>query len=87
MKAQIWKYQVPQNRLFEIEMPAAAHILSVQMQQDKTCIWALVNPLLTKEMRKFQMVGTGHEFDLFPTHRFIGTFQDGPFVFHLFEIL
>lgn len=87
MKAQIWKYPIPVTDHFEIEMPGAAQVISVQIQQGKPFIWAIVGPNITPAPRKFRLVGTGNDFKLMPTDKFIGTFQDGPFVWHLFEIL
>ena len=87
MRAQIWKYQIPITGRFEIEMPGAAQIISIQMQNEVPYVWAIVGPKITPSNRRFKLVGTGHEFDFLPTDKFIGTFQDGPYVWHLFEIL
>jgi hypothetical protein len=49
------------------------------------CIWAKVSPENELEKRQFLVVGTGHTFD--DTDMvYIGTYQDGPFVWHLFEV-
>lgn len=68
-------------------MPKGAKILSLQMNNKMPCIWAIVNPNAEKEVRKFNIYGTGHnitEDDL----KYIGTFQmhNDMLVFHLFEI-
>ncbi len=84
MMKQIWKYKVENI----IEMPKGAEILSVQIQNVEmfnACIWAKVSSENKLEKRQFLVVGTGHTFD--DTDMvYIGTYQDGPFVWHLFEV-
>jgi hypothetical protein len=47
-------------------------------------IWALVDPNAEDEPRWFAVVGTGEPFD--ETNMiYIGTYQESPFVWHLFE--
>jgi hypothetical protein len=84
MIKQIWKYKVENV----IEMPIDAEILSVQIQNGQmfnACIWAKVNPENELEKRQFVVIGTGHTFDD-SDMEYIGTYQDGPFVWHLFEV-
>ena len=83
----IWKYPlevVPQQIL---EMPFGSKILTVQVQQEIPCIWALVNPEIYLDNREIRIVGTGHKFDD-PLFKYIGTFQqlDGSLVWHVFEV-
>jgi hypothetical protein len=83
MIKQIWKYKVENV----IEMPKEAEILSVQIQNGQmfnACIWVKVNPENELEKRQFEVIGTGHSFDD-SNKEYIGTYQDGPFVWHLFE--
>jgi hypothetical protein len=79
---QIWKYQVENL----IEMPKEAEILTVKVQDSfNVCIWAKVDPEKETEIRAFEVIGTGHPFD--DTNKeYIGTYLDGTFVWHLFEI-
>jgi hypothetical protein len=79
---QIWKYKLSESG---IEMPIDAEILSVQLQNDIPHIWAMVSPQNELEKRKFVIVGTGQSFDD-TNMKYIGTYQDGPFVWHLFGI-
>jgi len=82
----IYKYHVPIENNFHIEMPLGAHILSFQVQNEVAFIWALVEPKNKKVLRHFVLVGTGQEFD--PSWLgYIGTIQtyQGKFVWHLFE--
>lgn len=75
----IFKYEVS----VEIEMPVGATILSVQMQGGTAQLWALVDPYAGTERRRFAVIGTG--WDIPDHHVYLGTWQDGPFVWHLFE--
>jgi hypothetical protein len=86
---QIFKYEIPIDDYFEIEMPENAKILSVQMQMEMPHIWALVDPTNFKNFRKFRLAGTGHPIN-HPVEQldFIGAFQmhAGSLIFHLFEV-
>jgi hypothetical protein len=85
MTKQIWKYTLS-GIISNIEMPLDAEILTVQLQNGQPTIWALVNSKNELENRNFAIVGTGNPFDD-TNHKYIGTFQDSPFVWHLFEIV
>ena len=91
MELTIWKFQFLPNDRITIEMPVAAKILSLQVQNDIPCIWAVVDPKAQIETRTFIMFGTGHQInvDLQQRYNFIGSFQmmNGHLVFHLFEEL
>ena len=88
MEKQIWKFEITTNK-FTLEMPKWAKILSVQAQGETPCIWALVDPKMSKEARYFEVFGTGHDIrcDIGIVRKYIGTFQlnGSRFVFHLFE--
>lgn len=81
MVKQIWKFPLKGR---ETEMPVGAHILTVQMQNGTACLWALVDIEAKTETRYFSIVGTGHNTKVAPKD-YIGTFQDGSLVWHLFE--
>lgn len=82
----IWKFDVLVADQFELDMPADAHVISVQVQHGSVRMWAVVNPTAALTKRKFHVLGTGHAFKGQPGN-FIGTFQlqGGDLVFHLFE--
>jgi hypothetical protein len=84
----IWKFPFDTVDRFAIDMPKEAQIMSVQEQVGQPCIWALVDPVATKERRNFAVFGTGNDVPLETTCGFIGTYQlhSGAMVFHLFEI-
>lgn len=69
-----------------VQMPIGAEILCAQVQCGTICLWALVEPNLTKEPRRIEIVGTGHEIDE-ADRKYIGTVQmrDGALVWHVFE--
>jgi len=77
---------------FELQLPAGADILDVQMQRDQPCIWFRCEGVEPNELRNFRVAGTGHELES-PRGSdqqldYIGTFQshDEMLVWHLFEI-
>ena len=81
----IWKYTIPIEGEFHLEIPRDAQILSVQVQHNEPCIWVLVDPKAHTVTTPFRIYGTGHPIKGYPGH-FIGTFQThgGDFVWHLF---
>ena len=79
---QIWKFRVNTT----IQMPMEAKILTVQLQDGEPMMWLVVDTENELESRKFTIVGTGNSFDD-KDAKYIGTFQEPPFVWHLFEIV
>jgi hypothetical protein len=96
----IFKYEIEKegnlmvNEPFEIEMPAGARMLSVQMQPQKfiggtiPVLWAIVAEHAPKVMKKFWLLTTGCLLPKVPLN-YIGTIQQrgGTLVLHLFEVL
>ena len=87
----IFKYPIPIEDYFELELPTGSKILTVQTQYNQPCIWCLVYPdIVPIEKRKFRLVGTGHLMEEgLVSLIYIGTFQlnDGILIFHLFELV
>jgi len=87
----IWKFEVIGDIYgkLKLNMPKEAEILSVQIQNERPQIWALVNDEAEIEERFFEIFGTGHNItgDMGVERKYIGTFQlyNGTLVFHLFE--
>jgi hypothetical protein len=55
------------------------------MQHGVPCLWALVDPEQDYTDRTIDIIVTGHDIvDLF-TRTYIGTVQQGPLVWHVFE--
>ena len=82
----IWKYKID-NADCAIQMQKGAQILSVQNQRGTIYLWALVNPSIEKEERRFIVIGTGPtiEPEVVSRLKFVGTVQVDLFVWHVFE--
>jgi DNA-directed RNA polymerase subunit RPC12/RpoP len=82
----IYKYPLPIADEFEIQVPMAAQILTVQTQRETPYIWALIETDAPLTTRRFCIRGTGEAFKG-NEGKHIGTFQlrNGDLVFHLFE--
>lgn len=86
----IWKFELEVTGSQIIEMPIGSEILTVQVQNEIPCLWALVNPTKNKEKRFIEMFGIGHKimyYDMSVKRNYLGTFQlrDGLLMFHVFE--
>jgi hypothetical protein len=84
----IYKYKLSPLKQQDIEMPKGAIILTLQMQDDTPCIWALVNPLEEKEVVTFELIATGEKIENADLMEYIGTFQvtvGVVLVFHVFK--
>lgn len=87
----VYKYEVPIQDQFALQLPVGAQVLTVQTQYgDAPRLWALVDAdSAVTELRSFILRGTGHDIEE-PVDRLIhcGTFQlqDGALVFHVFEV-
>lgn len=82
--ATIWKFPFRIDDVVGLEMPEKSHILHVECQHGMPCVWALVIPESTKMLRTFCLIGTGHPITA-ALGKHVGTFQQGPFVWHMFE--
>lgn len=88
---EVWKFPVDVTDYFSVDMPAGSLLLSCQMQHDRPCLWALVDPEAVTVTRDFRLAGTGHSIaPPEPGYRlaYVDTFQvsGGALIFHLFEI-
>lgn len=87
----IWKFEIPCEEKFVIEMPQGSEILCLQIDEKTSnpCIWALVYTENEKEKRIFELFGTGTKIrdDVSIDRKYIGTFQyqKGEFIGHVFE--
>lgn len=78
----IYKYSVG-NLIEGIQVPPnGAEFLCLQVQ-GAPMTWFLVDTNEQESDRAFKVVGTGHEFP--ENHKYLGSWQDGPFVWHLLE--
>ena len=85
MKA-IWKYPIVTDSQ-RLAMPRGAEFLTVQRQGDLVCLWAIVDDSRLLEKRVIEVFGTGNPMpsDMGIERKYIGTFQQGPLVWHVFE--
>ena len=81
----IWKFPIPVEDRFAIEMPRDAEVLHIEAQHNHGWMWARVAPERKLEVRRFLLRGTGHPVDMECRH--LGSFMlnDGALVFHVFE--
>ena len=87
----IYKYKLEATDEQTIAMPYGAQILSVQVQADIPCIWAMVDTdEETMNYKTIYTYGTGHKLphDM-DQLKYIGTYQlyGGDLVFHVFELI
>ncbi len=89
MNKTIWKFPLIVTTWQNITMPIGAEILTVQIQNEEPCLWALVNPKAETESRRIGMFGTGTSvsYDMRASRKYISTLQmkNGLFVLHVFE--
>jgi hypothetical protein len=84
----VWKYQVVvSNYLQHFKIPKRASFLVVEVQGEDPQMWFLVNPKNEKELRSFRVVDTGNPTIRAIRDKYLGTFQQPPYVWHLFEVL
>jgi hypothetical protein len=85
----IWKFTLEIANTQTIAMPQGAQILDVQWQGGFPCMWAIVDTETAAGVRKFEIYGTGTPMDsqagLSAGLYYVATFQQSPFVWHLFE--
>lgn len=83
---QIYKYEVPWERLgqsFVIAIPKGGLVRALQVQDGEPRLWVEVDTEAEMQVRHFMVIGTGHTIPHGLTY--IGTWQDPPFVWHLYE--
>ena len=86
MSKRIYKYPLQVTDEQEIRAPIGMKPLSVQVQNGRPFLWALVDPGAGDVMHSVYVHGTGHELAGNYADRFVGTFQleGGAFVGHVF---
>lgn len=81
----IYKYEIPLEDQFEIEVPEDYEILTLQMQNNKPCIWMAVDPKRKLTKLTFKTYGTGDDIESEKVIRYIGTYQKDFMVWHVFQ--
>lgn len=84
-------YKYPLDKTMTHEMPEGAEVLHVGIQPQGLTLWALVKVEHPdhegpQETRTFRVYGTGHPIADQVPQDYIGTVQDGLFVWHVFEL-
>ena len=90
MKLTIYKYPLLVLDTQVVELPVVHDILTVQVQNEEVCLWAMVDTSETsKEKVVIRMFGTGHPVPDSPGIEYISTIQlsGGSLVFHIFKQL
>ncbi len=91
MDKTIFKFELETTGMQKVVMPIDAEILTVQVQNDVPCLWALVdahNGGVTEE-RSIEIFGTGNPVPqgMGVDRKYLATYQlrGGDFVGHVFE--
>ncbi len=84
----IYKYNMDIKYSCVLEIPVDGRILSVDMHAGMINFWILVDPLLDKEIRTFEVYKTGDEIFNPENKEYIITVKDAEIneVYHIFEI-
>ncbi len=80
----IYKYTLDSQDC-TLNLPKGAEILTIKLQNNVPTLWALVNPMTVTEERHICIVGTGWQVE--DTMKYITTYMDGYFVWHVFELI
>lgn len=87
VKNAVWKYPIPDGfGTLELDMPAGARVVDVQLQHGVPVMWAVVDPDAPPTKRVFGVIATGTALP-FRLGKHLGTFQlfDGETVLHVFD--
>ena len=81
----IWKWALPiePGGKWSINMPGGAKVVAFQLHDGVPTVSAEVMPDVEPERREFIVVGTGHDIPGGAEH--VGTWQEGVFVWHLYQ--
>ena len=85
----VWKFElgdIDHGTKRRIEMPQGAEILHAECQYHRPCVWARVDPQAPTESRLLLITGTGLEAPSEHEAKHVATFQQGAFVWHLWEM-
>jgi hypothetical protein len=87
MKKVIYKYSIT-STITTLFLPVGAKILTLQMQHGVPFIWIeRTEEAIELKERKIKKVGTGESFNADSNHSYIGTIQEGPYVWHYYEVV
>lgn len=83
----IWKYALDPTDRQVVAMPAGAELLHVGMQDGGIRVWVRVDEDRELQGRIIYIRGTGHTIEDRDggTHQYVGSAQDGSYVWHVFD--
>jgi hypothetical protein len=80
----IYKYPVQRNeQFFSMMVPKDFKFLRIAWQNERLFLWAEITKDSDPVEQKFALFGTGQ--DIKPGLTYLATYDDGPFVFHLYR--
>lgn len=79
----IYKYSLMLMDSQTLELSVGYEILTVQLQNQDICVWAIVEPKNVEQTVQFQIIGTGDKI-VDEELKYIGTVQRHGFVWHIF---
>ncbi len=88
MKKAMYKYVLPEQEVFSLDLPVGAKIYHAGMQGSSYCIWAEVNVEEQRTLtRQFKLLATGEVEERMDVS-YLGTFIEngGEYVYHLYEV-
>jgi hypothetical protein len=83
----IYKYPVPDKSSIDLDLPLGAKILSVEEEDNKIVLYAMVIPQLSLKIINMRVIETGAAIDFSPNeYKFIGTVKldGGKLMLHVF---
>lgn len=79
----IYKYFLKITEIQTVDLPEGFRPLTVQMQGDSPCLWAMVNPFAQGQPVTIEMFGTGWPLSA-DQRQYLGTVQHDGLVWHFF---
>lgn len=81
----IFKYVLTNRHTTAVNLPKDSVVLHAALQGTEICLWAKVDTDKPLEKRYFSVVGTG--WDVEDNMCYIGTIHEGPYVWHIMEVV
>ena len=81
----IYKYDFIVTDVFTLDLPNIYRVVLVETQGNIPCVWIELDTEEVVEPRTFFLFGTGHAIYSLPLKEHVGSFQQGPFVWHLYQ--
>lgn len=82
----VWKYEIRGGLKTPVPLPDGAKVVHAGLDPTGApCVWAEVDTEAKTKKTTFFLIGTGHEIPDKTTH--LGSFIDGPFVWHVYSII